>query len=186
VSIEAAVAAVREGQVVGLPTDTVYGIGVDPLNAEAVGRLYELKGRPQGKPVGLLVASLNQAVAVGEIEGAARLLASQHWPGALTLVVRPKVILSSWVGDSQARSIGVRVPDHAVALGLLEIVGPMAVTSANLSGTPEAVDHREAEDVFGDSVRTYLPGSSSGGEASTVVDATGGALTVLRKGPVEL
>lgn len=185
-TLEAAVAAVREGQVVGLPTDTVYGIGVDPLNEAAVGLLYELKGRPQGKPVGLLVASLNQAIAIGEIEGVARLLASQHWPGPLTLVVQPKVILSSWVGDSQTRSIGVRVPDHQVALDLLEVVGPLAVTSANRSGLPEAVDDREAESVFGDSVATYLRGSSPGGEASTVVDATGGSLTVLREGPIGL
>lgn len=185
-SVETAVEAVRSGEVVGMPTDTVYGIGVDPLNEDAVTRLFELKGRPEGKPVGILVAGLPQALELAEINGAAAELAARYWPGALTLVVRPRVIMADWVGDAQRRTMGIRVPDHEVALGLLAEAGPMAVTSANLSGQSEALDDRQARSLFGSRVAVYLEGVSPGGEASTVVDATGGELTVLRSGPVSL
>lgn len=184
--IDAAVAAIRAGQIVGVPTDTVYGLGVDPLNDAAVESLFELKGRPENKPVGVLVASIEQAVLFGEIEGDALRLAQTHWPGALTLVVLPKVILADWVGDVQRRTVGVRVPDHPVAHRLLEETGPLAVTSANPSGAVEARDDGEARGIFGDEVAVYLPGISPGGEASTVVDASGARLSVLRVGPVEL
>ena len=184
--IDAAVAAVRSGLVVGLPTDTVYGLGVDPLNHEAVSALFEMKGRPEHKPVGVLVASIDEAVLLGEIEGEAHHLATQHWPGALTLIVTPLVILADWVGDTQRRTVGVRVPDHPLARRLLEEVGPLAVTSANVSGGQEALTDHEAREVFGAGVADYLPGTSPGGEASTVVDATGAQLSVLRLGPVEV
>lgn len=185
-TIDAAVEAVRAGEVVGLPTDTVYGVGVDPLNETAVARLFDLKGRPEHKPVGLLVASLAQARIIGEIEGIAEQLAIAHWPGALTLVVTPSVILANWVGDTQRRTVGIRVPDHPIALQLLEACGPLAVTSANRSGGAEARDDIEARSTFGDEVAVYLPGSAPGGEASTVVDATGARLTILRQGPITL
>ena len=83
-SLDRAIAAIRSREVVGLPTDTVYGIGADPLSEEAVARLFELKGRPDHKPIGLLVASLEQAEDIGEVEGVAAELAAEHWPGALT------------------------------------------------------------------------------------------------------
>jgi tRNA threonylcarbamoyl adenosine modification protein (Sua5/YciO/YrdC/YwlC family) len=186
VSIDAAVEAIRAGAVVGLPTDTVYGIGVDPLNESAVALLFELKGRPEHKPVGLLVASVEQARMMGEIEGQAEQLAIAYWPGALTLVVTPLVILANWVGDAQRSTVGIRVPDHPVALELLEACGPLAVTSANHSGGAEARDDIEAQSTFGDKVAVYLPGVAPGGEASTVVDATGARLALLREGPVRL
>lgn len=182
--ISEAVVAIRAGEVVGVPTDTVYGIGVDPLNGEAVARLFELKGRPEHKPVGLLVATVDQAREVGEIHDAVADLARQHWPGALTLVVRPKVVLADWVGDRQLRTVGIRVPDHPVARALLAETGPLAVTSANESGGVEAMSDREAREIFGDSVAIYLEGIAPGGEASTVVDATGAEITVIRHGPV--
>lgn len=169
-----------------MPTDTVYGIGVDPLNEDAVARLFELKGRPEGKPVGVLAADISQALQLAEIEGAANELARQFWPGALTLVVRPRVIMADWVGDTQRMTIGIRVPDHTVALDLLGSVGPMAVTSANLSGQADALDDREARMVFGSRVAVYLEGVSPGGQGSTVVDATGTELIVLRQGPVSI
>ena len=184
--IEAAVAAIRDGYVVGFPTDTVYGLGVDPLNNAAVDSLFEIKGRPEHKPLGVLVASIDQAGLLGEIEGDAYRLATQHWPGALTLIVTPLVILADWVGDAQRLTIGVRVPDHPLARRLLEETGPLAVTSANVSGGREAVNDEEARDVFGDRVAEYLPGVSPGGEASTVVDASGARLSILRAGPVEV
>lgn len=182
--IEQAVAAIRAGQVVGMPTDTVYGIGADPLSSEAVERLFELKGRPAHKPVGLLAASLDDAVEVGAIEGKAAELARGHWPGALTLVVRPRVILADWVGDTQTKTVGIRVPDHEVARELLAATGPLAVTSANRSDEPDTTTAAEARNVFGAGVAVYLEGTSPGGVPSTVVDATEGELRVLRPGPV--
>jgi L-threonylcarbamoyladenylate synthase len=183
-SLEAAVTAVREQKVIGLPTDTVYGIGADPLSEQAVGRLYELKGRPESKPVGLLVASVEQAASIGELEGVAADLAAAHWPGALTLVVRPNVILADWVGDAQRKTVGLRVPDLPVTLELLEATGPLAVTSANLAGGAESMSDEEARLVFGDLVPVYVEGRSPGGLASTVVDVTGPEVVVLRQGPV--
>lgn len=184
--IEAAVAAIRDGQIVGMPTDTVYGVGVDPQNPEAVELLFDLKGRPAGKPVGLLAATTEQVSEIAVLEGRGRELARLHWPGALTLVVQPKVVMADWVGETQTRTIGVRVPDHPVAREFLRATGPLAVTSANRSGGDETLDAEAARDLFGDSVAVYLPGVCPGGSASTVVDATGEWLDVLREGPVRI
>lgn len=184
--VDRAVEAIRNGLIVGLPTDTVYGVGVDPTNPEAVALLFELKGRPSHKPVGLLASSLEQAAMIGEIRGRAAALASEHWPGALTLVVRPKVVLADWVGDVQRHTVGIRVPDHPLARELLEETGPLSVTSANRSGESEAMSDAEARELFGEAVAVYLPGTSPGGEASTVVDVSGDDVTVLRAGPVRI
>lgn len=184
--IEEAVEAIRAGMVVGLPTDTVYGLGVDPLNPDAVARLFEIKGRPTNKPIGILVASREQAAEFGELNEQSRLLGERHWPGALTLIVCPKVVLADWVGDSLAHTVGIRVPDHPIAIRLLEATGPLAVTSANRSAGPELMSDTEAMEEFGDEVAVFLRGSCPGGEASTVIDATGVGLTVLRPGPVSI
>jgi L-threonylcarbamoyladenylate synthase len=184
--IDKALKAVRSGKVVGLPTDTVYGLGVDPLNESAVARLFDLKGRPAHKPVGLLVANMEQAVLIGEINEDAAALAARYWPGALTLIVTPKVILADWVGDTQRRTVGLRIPGHDVARDLLHATGPLAVTSANRSGEPEAMDDAAAKRVFGDEVAVYLEGTSPGGVPSTVIDATTDELVILRKGPISL
>lgn len=184
--IEEALAAILTGQVVGVPTDTVYGLGVDPFNPEAVARLFDLKGRPEHKPVGVLVATLDQALEIGDLPSPAVELARLHWPGALTLVVTPKVIMADWVGDQQRRTIGIRVPDHDLARELLTSSGPLAVTSANLSGGSETMDDRQARDIFGDGVAVYLEGVAPGGEASTVIDVTGSEPTVIREGPIDI
>jgi tRNA threonylcarbamoyl adenosine modification protein (Sua5/YciO/YrdC/YwlC family) len=184
--IEEAAAAVRQGEVVGVPTDTVYGIGVDPVDFDAVEKLFDLKGRPAGKPVGVLVSDIEQALQLVDLSDEARELAVRCWPGALTLVARPKVVMANWVGDQQRGTIGVRVPDHEVARDLLARVGPMAVTSANRSGGDEAMDHREANAIFGDEVAVYIEGRAPGGAASTVVDTTGVELVVLREGPIRI
>jgi L-threonylcarbamoyladenylate synthase len=183
---ERAVDAIGRGVIVGVPTDTVYGLAIDPFNETAVARLFELKGRPAGKPIGLLVASVEQADTVADIKGVARDLAERYWPGALTLIVHPRVVLSNWVGDEQSRTVGIRVPDHPTTLGLLNETGPLAVTSANLSNGDETHDHVGAEDVFGDRVAFYVEGTCPGGVASTVVDATGSEVVVLREGAVDL
>ncbi len=185
-SFQAAVEAIERDEIVGVPTDTVYGLAIDPSSETAVSRLYELKGRPVGKPIGLLAASAEQAATIGVIEGGAAELAERYWPGALTLVVRPRVVLANWVSGEQARTVGIRVPDHETALGFLAETGPLAVTSANLSGGPETYDDDGARAILGDRVSIFLEGSCPGGVASTVVDATGPDLVVLRQGAVDL
>lgn len=184
--MKAAVEAVRAGEVVGLPTDTIYGVGVDPLGEGAVARLFDLKGRPKDKPFGLLVATAAQAREMAVIEGAAREIAEMHWPGPLTLIVEPSVILPQWVGDYSQTTVGIRVPDHQIARELLGEVGPMAVTSANRSGGAEVMTDVDAREIFGDEVAVYLEGTAPGGAASTIIDATGADLVVLRKGPIDI
>lgn len=184
--IEEAISTVLNGGIVGIPTDTVYGIGADPFNEGAVNRLFEIKGRPHEKPVGVLVASVEQASEIGALSEYITDLVRRHWPGALTVVVNPRVILSDWVGDQQLRTVGLRVPDHPLALELLRSTGPLAVTSANRSGGLETMNDREARDIFGAEVDVYLEGFAPGGEASTVVDATGVELLVIRQGPIQL
>jgi tRNA threonylcarbamoyl adenosine modification protein (Sua5/YciO/YrdC/YwlC family) len=178
--------SVRNGEVVGLPTDTVYGLAIDPLNRDAVSALYDLKGRPDSKPLGILLASVDDAEMFGDLDGVAGYLARRFWPGALTLVVTPRVILSDWVGDTQLRTIGIRVPGHDVARDFLTVAGPLAVTSANLSGQPEVMDDVEARSIFGNRVSAYIPGRAPGGMASTVVDATGARPIVIREGAVDI
>ena len=184
--IDAAVAAIGQGQVVGMPTDTVYGVGVDPTNAEAVERLFALKGRPAHKPIGLLAASVEQAREIVVLEGFGLELARRHWPGALTLVVMPRVVMPDWVGHAQTRTIGMRVPDHRVTRDLLAATGALAVTSANLSGEAEVLDDAAARAVFGDEVAVYVSGTCPGGTASTVVDVSGHRPVVIREGPIRI
>jgi tRNA threonylcarbamoyl adenosine modification protein (Sua5/YciO/YrdC/YwlC family) len=185
-SVEQAALAIKAGMVVGIPTDTVYGIGVDPTNQRAVDLLFELKGRDEDRPIGLLAASLDQAKQVGQITGIAEELAERHWPGGLTLVVVPAASLIEGVGDRLRGTIGVRVPDYPVTLELLAATGPLAVTSANLAGQPETMDDAGARAVFGDRVAVYIEGLSPGRRASTVVDVTADPPVILRPGPVRI
>jgi L-threonylcarbamoyladenylate synthase len=184
--IDEAVQEVRAGHVIGVPTDTVYGIGVDPADAAAVARLYEIKGRPSDKPISLMVGSIEQAEALVSMTPVASELATRYWPGPLTLVMRTSRPLPHWVGDPATSTVGVRVPDHRELLNLLAETGPLAITSANLSGAPPAMDQEEAQAVFGEAVAVYLPGRCPGGVASTVVDVTGLTPRMLRPGPVTL
>jgi len=177
-------AALGRGEVVGLPTDTVYGLGVDPFSRSAVERLFAVKRRPAVKPVPLLAASVEQAERVGVLAGVARAVVERHWPGALTVVVRRAPGLPDWLGDPTRESVGLRVPDHPAALALLEAAGPLAVTSANHSGLVPALDAAGARAIFGTEVAAYLPGAGGGGAPSTVVDFTALTPRVLRAGPV--
>jgi L-threonylcarbamoyladenylate synthase len=185
-TVEAAAAAIASGRIVGVPTDTVYGLAVDPLDPVAVSSLYEAKQRPTDKPVALLVPSLASIRELVALPPPAMELARAHWPGALTLVLKTLRRLPDWVGDPERGTVGVRMPAGDVVLSLLEATGPLAVTSANRSGEPPALDDVAAQRVFGDLVAVYLPGGCPGGTSSTVVDLTGGEPEILRPGPIEL
>lgn len=184
IGIEEAKTALGRGEVVGVPTDTVYGIAADPYHRDALDRLFELKGRPVERPVALLVAGLEQVRRLAEVTPEAERLAAEHWPGGLTLVLVRRDDLPPWLGDRTRGTIGVRVPDHPATLALLEAAGPLCVSSANRSGEPAARSEEEAERIFGLEVAVYLPGRCPGGEASTVLDLTVDPPAVLREGPV--
>ncbi|HSL26960.1 MAG TPA: L-threonylcarbamoyladenylate synthase [Acidimicrobiia bacterium] len=184
--IKAAVRLLHRGAVVGIPTDTVYGVAVDPHRPEAVARLYEIKGRAPDKPIGLLVAGVDDARTMVEVPGYAAAWLERHWPGPLNIVARSRFPLPSGVGDATRGTVGVRVPDHPVALELLRAFGPLAVTSANLAGGRETLDEVEAAAVLGDRVAFYVPGACPGTVASTTVDVSGPEPVLLRRGPLDL
>jgi tRNA threonylcarbamoyl adenosine modification protein (Sua5/YciO/YrdC/YwlC family) len=178
--------AIRAGSVVGVPTDTVYGLAVDPTDQEAVQRVFDLKGRAGDAPLVVLAADIDQAAAIGELDGRALADASEHWPGALTVIVPSRGSLAPGVGHPVTGTIGLRVPDHEVCRRLLEVTGPLAVTSANRSGAAPAVAASEAADVFGPAVVVYVPGTCPGGASSTVVDYTSDPPRIVRPGPVTI
>jgi len=183
-SITAAVDALRLGEIVGVPTDTLYGLAADPFREDALDAIFELKGRPDHKPLAILVASVEQGMTLASFSDRAIELAEQHWPGALTLVLPRLDTAPDWLGNRGRRTVGLRCPDHPIALELLEVTGPLAVTSANLSGHEAVVDHAEAQALFGDAVAVYLEGRAVGGQASTIIDLTEPAPLTLRPGPV--
>ncbi len=179
-----AVNAIREGLVVGVPTETVYGLAVDPMNATAVGTLFDLKGRPADKPFAVLVSSLEQARSLAVLTEAATTLANEHWPGPLTLVLPRTADTPDWLGEHDRGTVGIRMPDHEVALMLLDMAGPLAVTSANWTGDASVVDHAAAAAIFGDAVAVYLEGEAGGGSSSTVIDVSSETASLVRPGPV--
>ena len=183
-SLAAAAAAMRSGGIVGMPTETVYGIGVVPRPGP-LRAVIAAKQRVDDKGIALLVDGLDQVAGLVIVSAAARQLAERFWPGPLTLVLpvrRDEVVPEALTGGRG--TLGVRIPDHAVPRGLARQLGPIAVTSANRSGEPEARTARELVDAFGASLALVLDdGPVRGGVASTVV-AVGadGAIRMLREG----
>ncbi|PPK98667.1 tRNA threonylcarbamoyl adenosine modification protein (Sua5/YciO/YrdC/YwlC family) [Kineococcus xinjiangensis] len=181
--LSAAHSAVQRGELVVLPTDTVYGIGADAFSPAAVQRLLEAKGRGRAMPPPVLVPEVRTLDGLATaVTFAVRELVDAFWPGPLTIVCRAQPSLTWDLGDTHG-TVAVRMPLHPVALELLSRTGPMAVSSANLSGRPAATTGAEAEEQLGDSVSVYLEaGPAEHGEASTIVDATTGTLRILRLG----
>ena len=185
--LEAAAHAARTGNLVVMPTDTVYGIGADAFNAAAVRDLLAAKGRWPDMPVPVLVGSWTTIDGlVMAVPPIARTLIEAFWPGGLSLVVEHAPSLSWDLGDARG-TVMVRMPLHPVALDLLRLVGPMAVSSANRSGQPPATTAAAAAAQLGDDVSVYLEGGESPiGVASTVVDLTSPVPRVLRQGAVSI
>lgn len=184
-AIASAVHCVGSGQLVVLPTDTVYGIGADAFDATAVADLLRAKGRGRDMPVPVLVGSWSTLEGlVIDVSDRMRSLVEAFWPGGLTLVVEHAPSLSWDLGDAQG-TVAVRMPLHPVAIELLESTGPMAVSSANRSGSPPALTAEQARQQLGDDVAVYLDGGPAAtGVASTIVDLTGERPKVLRMGAV--
>lgn len=184
-AITEAVSAVKSGRLVVLPTDTVYGLGADAFDSSAVASLLSAKGRGRDMPVGVLVGSWHTIEGlVYSVPAEARELIRAFWPGALSLVVKQAPSLQWDLGDARG-TVMLRMPLHPVAIELLRETGPMAVSSANISGQPPATTAQDAQRQLGDLVDVYLDGGPAQQQAaSTIVDLTGASPRVLREGPV--
>ncbi|HEY4633413.1 MAG TPA: L-threonylcarbamoyladenylate synthase [Candidatus Limnocylindrales bacterium] len=184
VSLDDAIAALRAGEVVVVPTDTVYGIAVDPSRPGATDRLFAIKERPGDVAIPVLAADAEQAFALAsDVPPVARALAAAFWPGGLTIVLPRRSGLGFDLGGPDDTTIGLRVPDHEVPRALARAVGPLATTSANLHGrpTPETAEEVAAE-LAGFAV--VLDGGRCAGAPSTVVVCTGDELRVVREGRI--
>jgi L-threonylcarbamoyladenylate synthase len=184
-SLDAAVHAVSRGEVIVLPTDTVYGVGADAFSPDAVARLLAAKGRDRQMPPPVLIPSVRTVDGLArDVSAAARALMDVFWPGPLTVIVHAQPSLAWDLGETRG-TVALRVPDHGAALALLARTGPLAVTSANLTGKAAATSAEDAREQLGSAVSVYLDaGDSPLGIASTIVDATGPALRVVRPGGV--
>jgi tRNA threonylcarbamoyl adenosine modification protein (Sua5/YciO/YrdC/YwlC family) len=183
--IASAAGAVKNGRLVVLPTDTVYGVGADAFDGAAVAALLSAKGRGRDMPVPVLVGSWHTIDGLAlTVPQATRDLIRAFWPGALSLVVRQAPSVQWDLGDARS-TVMLRMPLHPVAIELLREVGPMAVSSANVSGHPPAIAASDARRQLGDLVDVYLDaGPSAQQAASTILDLTGSAPRILRSGPV--
>ncbi|MDE0547228.1 L-threonylcarbamoyladenylate synthase [Microbacterium sp. C7(2022)] len=165
--------AISRGALVVIPTDTVYGVAADAFDAAAVQRLLDAKGRGRQSPPPVLVPGINTLRALAaEVPEAVERLVEAFWPGGLTLVLPAQPSLTWDLGETRG-TVAVRMPAHRIALELLEETGPLAVSSANLTGQAAAVRAEDARSMLGESVDVYLDdGPSSTGVASTILDAT--------------
>ncbi len=186
-ALDEAVDVIANGGLVVLPTDTVYGIGADAFSPPAVQALLDAKGRGRQMPPPVLIGDVRTLDGLAtDVPAHARLLAEAFWPGGLTLIVRAQPSLAWDLGETHG-TVALRVPDHPAARALLKRTGPMAVSSANRTGEDAALTAADAYRMLGDRVRVYLDaGESPGQVASTIVDATGSRLQVVRQGAITL
>jgi tRNA threonylcarbamoyl adenosine modification protein (Sua5/YciO/YrdC/YwlC family) len=192
--------AIGRGALVVIPTDTVYGIAADAFNPEAVKRLLEAKGRDRQSPPPVLIPSIATLEALAtDIPAPVNDLVAAFWPGGLTILLKAQPSLSWDLGETKG-TVALRMPSNKIALELLKETGPLAVSSANRTGMPSAIDAAGAEDMLGTSVAIYLDGGVAGLEyeaigdrpgdtSSTIIDATrfdsnGGTLVIVRNGVI--
>jgi L-threonylcarbamoyladenylate synthase len=176
--------ALDRGELVVLPTDTVYGVAARPDLAGATGRVFDAKRRPADLTLPVLAHSARAAEAVADVDDRARLLANRFWPGGLTIVLPRTPAAGAWELGGEVETVGVRVPAHNIALAALERTGPLAVTSANLSGEPTPADCEGVRRALGEAVTVYLCAGKCAGTPSTVVDVTGPTVRITREGAV--
>ena len=182
-----ATSAIKRGELVVLPTDTVYGIGADAFDHAAVQALLDAKGRGREMPPPVLISAATTLAALAtKVPSYVDALTEAFWPGPLTLVCEQQPSLTWDLGETRG-TVAVRMPDHEVALALLERTGPLAVSSANLSGLPAATEADAADGMLGDSVEVVLDGGPSPKrEASTILDVRGERPRLLRPGALSV
>jgi L-threonylcarbamoyladenylate synthase len=181
-----AIQILQAGGIVALPTDTVYGLAADRTAPGAIQRLFVAKRRPVDRAVVLLLADASQADDLTAWPPAARALATAFWPGALTLVLSqsPMALLPGELTGGR-QTVGVRLPDHPAPRALASALGPLPVSSANVSGLPEASDAAQIRDQLGEAIDLILDGGPArGGPSSTVVDCSGDGTRILREGAI--
>jgi L-threonylcarbamoyladenylate synthase len=185
-AVPQALSILRSGGLVAFPTDTVYGVGAPAFDGRAVESIYSAKDRPVEKAIPVLIGNLEDLDKVGiNISDAAHKLVVRFWPGPLTILVPKRADLP--VAVSATGTVGVRVPDHEVARALLRAAGPLAVTSANISGGQSPVTAQEVYEQLGGRIALILDGGKTpGGVPSTLVDSTTPEVRVLREGPISL
>jgi len=176
--IDDAAAAIRDGDLVVYPTETVYGLAADATDPDAIGRVFEAKGRARDKPVSLAVPAVDRALDYVDPTDREERFMREFLPGPVTVVTEARASVPDALTDGAPR-IGVRVPDHLVALALLEAVAPLTATSANISGNPSATSVDEL-DAIAETAAVVLDGGETGGTGSTVVDVEAG--TIHRRG----
>jgi len=183
-AIDSAVRMLRDGLVVAFPTDTLYGLAVDPRNRAAVRRLYDLKGRAETSALTVIAANVEQADAAAELGRLARILAARWWPGPLTVVAaaRPSIVSEALAGGG---TVGVRVPDHPIARALPLALGfCVTATSANRSGSAAATDAAGVLTSLPDVDAVIDGGAARGGPPSTIVDTSTDELRLVRAGAI--
>jgi len=179
-----AVRALSQAQPIGIPTDTVYGLAVDPFRPGATDRIFAVKRRPRDVSLPLLVSGVEQALSVSTaVPHLALQLMERYWPGPLTIVIPALPGLGADLGDDDL-TVGVRSPDHPVPQALCAASGPLATTSANRHGEPPLTRAKEVAESFGEAVPVVLDGGVCAGAPSTVVDCTGQDLKLLREGRI--
>ena len=186
-AISAAARALRGGEVVVIPTDTVYGVAADAFDPAAVRKLLAAKGRGREMPPPVLVSAAATVDALAsDIPDWARALFVEFWPGPMTVVLHQQSSLQWDLGETRG-TVAVRVPDHPLALEILGRTGPLAVSSANKTGRPAALDADAAEEMLGADVEAIVDGGTApGGEASTILDATAAEPRLLRLGALSV
>lgn len=183
--LDIAADVISSGGLVAVPTETVYGLAADGLNAAAVQKIYEVKGRPETKPISLLVSGIDDVERFcAEIPEAAYILAEKFWPGPLTMILRRKPGLVPDIVTAGGDTVGVRCPDHEMTLQLLRMAGvPLATPSANLSGMPSAKDLKSVLAYFDGKIPCAVDGGAcTVGVESTIVDLTVTPYKILRQG----
>ena len=183
----AATAAAKRGDLVVLPTDTVYGLGTDAFNLKGPEKLLAAKGRDRDMPIPVLVGHVKALDGLAQrVDPITKALAEAFWPGALTIVVKSQPTLRWDLGNTN-QTVALRMPLNPIAIELLNAVGPMAVSSANKTGQPAATNVEEAIEQLGEVVTIYLDGGQTPGNvASTIVDVSSGEIKLLRLGAISI
>lgn len=186
IALKHALDILQHGGLVAFPTDTVYGLGALPFQSETVERLYIAKGRNTERAIAVLLGDASQLSQVAaKISPMAHKFAEHFWPGPLTLIVTRQPTLPSVISPNQ--TLGVRIPDHSITLKLLKMTGPLAVTSANLSGQGNTTTAQEVFAQLGGRIHLIIDGGRApGGVPSTVVDCTSPEPVIIREGPISL
>lgn len=185
VTLEKAAKLIKNGNTVAIPTETVYGLAADAFNVNAVKKIFEQKGRPSENPLIVHISDFKQLdLLISEIPEEVKKLADQFWPGPLSIVLKKKNRVPDIVTGGM-NTVAVRMPDHPLTLSLIQKTGPLTAPSANKSGRPSPTNTKHIEEDFGFDLPILDGGSSKIGLESTVLDLSGGEITILRPGFVD-